>query len=70
MENDPVLGLTIAGWLVHVLPGLVGLLSYSEAAVRRADGTLAARPVGWDISGYAGVADGRNEFLGYWPGTV
>ena len=69
-EADPILGITIAGWIIHVLPALVGLLAYSEAGVRRADGSLSGRPVGWEISGYDGVADGRDALLGYWPGVL
>lgn len=27
--------------------------------------TLVARPVGWTLTAYDGVADGRNAFVGY-----
>ena len=26
------------------------------------------RPVGWELTHYAGVADGRKELKGYWQG--
>jgi hypothetical protein len=53
--------------LAGVLPPFAVFLAYSEAGVfdpvrRTATGT----PVGWVISDYEGIADGRNEFLGYY----
>ena len=52
--------------LVGVLPALVAFLAYSEVGVfDPASRTLVARPVGWEISSYDGVADGRDEFIGY-----
>jgi len=52
--------------LAGVLPVFVGFLSYSEASVLDpATRALSGQPVGWDISHYDGVADGRDEFLGY-----
>jgi hypothetical protein len=52
--------------LVGVLPALVAFLAYSEAGVfDHATRTLHGRPVGWTLSGYEGVADGRDDFRGY-----
>jgi hypothetical protein len=52
--------------LAGVLPVFTAFAAYSEAGVLDpASQTLAARPVGWAISGYEGTADGRGEFLGY-----
>jgi hypothetical protein len=48
------------------LPGFVALLAYSEAGVfDAATETLLSWPVGWTLSHYEGVADGRDEFIGY-----
>jgi hypothetical protein len=61
MDATPALQ-TLAG----VLPALAAFLTYSEAGVL--DSTtrsLTAQPVGWTISHYPGIADGRDEFLGY-----
>jgi hypothetical protein len=49
-----------------VLPAFVAYVCYSDAGVfDPVTRTLQARPVGWMISSYSGVADGRNEFRGY-----
>jgi hypothetical protein len=51
------------------LPDLVGFLAYSEAgAFDRKRRRLRGRPVGWKLARYAGVAEGRKEFKGYWEG--
>lgn len=52
--------------LAGVLPALVAAFSYSEAGVfDPATRSLTGQPIGWQISNYQGVADGRDEFLGY-----
>jgi hypothetical protein len=52
--------------LAGVLPALVGFLAYSEVGVfDPTTRTLAGRPVGWALSNYEGVADGRDELRGY-----
>ena len=52
--------------LAGILPVFVAFLCYSDAGVfDSATRSLTGRPLGWDISHYGGVADGRNEFLGY-----
>jgi len=52
--------------LAAVLPPFVAFFAYSEAGafdpVRR---TLTGPPLGWTLSQYQGVSDGRAEFLGY-----
>ena len=49
-----------------VLPAFVAYICYSDAGsfdpVTR---TLTGTPVGWVMSNYSGVADGRDEFQGY-----
>jgi hypothetical protein len=53
--------------LAGVLPIFVAFVAYSEAGLLNPDHcTLDGVPVGWVISGYDGVADGRNAFLGYY----
>ena len=48
---------------------LVAFLAYSEARVFDAKKRrLRARPVGWRLTRYTGVADGRKELKGYWQG--
>jgi hypothetical protein len=52
--------------LAGFLPAIIGFLSYSEAGVFDPKTMrLAAQPVGWQLSGYEGVAEGRSEFHGY-----
>ena len=55
--------------LSGVLPAFVAFFVYSEAGtfdpITR---SLTGVPVGWTISDYQGVADGRDEFLGYLKG--
>jgi hypothetical protein len=58
LEGDPALR-PLAG----VLPQFVAFLVYSEAGVFDPN---TRRPLGWDLSHYEGVADGRDEFKGYY----
>lgn len=52
--------------LAGVLPGLVAYLAYSEVGVfDPSTRTLTGRPVGWTLSNYEGVANGRDAFEGY-----
>jgi hypothetical protein len=54
-----------------VLPMLTGLIAYSEVGLLVPDFcTLNGTPVGWAISGYQGVADGRDDFQGYFEGRT
>lgn len=49
-----------------VLPAFVAYLVYSDAgAFDPGTRSLTGQPVGWTISKYSGVADGRDEFRGY-----
>lgn len=51
------------------LPGLAAFASYSEAgAYDRRRRRLRRRPLGWRISGYDGIAEGRPELKGYFRG--
>ncbi len=52
--------------LFGILPSLVAFLAYSEVAVfDPASRTLVGTPVGWTLTSYEGVADGRDAFVGY-----
>jgi hypothetical protein len=52
--------------LVGSLLALVAFLCYSEVGVfDPATRTLVGEPIGWTLSSYDGVADGRDEFRGY-----
>ncbi len=56
-------------FLVGNLPDLVAFLAYSDAGSY--DGKrrrLRRRPVGWRLTHYAGLAEGRKELKGYWEG--
>ena len=49
-----------------VLPAFVAFFCYSEAgAFDPVTRSLTGHPLAWELSGYQGVSDGRNEFLGY-----
>jgi len=55
--------------LAGVLPAFVAFFVYSEAgSFDPVSRSLTGAPVGWIISNYSGVSDGRNEFLGYLKG--
>jgi hypothetical protein len=62
LEGDPA-----SRPLAGVLPQFVAFLVYSEAGVFDPNTrTLTGLPLGWELSNYEGVADGRNEFKGYY----
>jgi hypothetical protein len=53
-----------------LLPLFVAFFCYSEAgAFDPATRTLTGQPLGWTLCHYQGVADGRDELLGYFPGV-
>jgi len=55
--------------LVGLLPALAAFLSYSEVGVfNPATRSIVAAPIGWQLSSYDGVADGRAELVGYFEG--
>lgn len=64
MEQDPQ-----AAPLAQAVITLAAFASYSEAGVfDPATRTLTGTPVGWELTGYPGVSDGRDEFVGYYRG--
>jgi len=55
--------------LAGILPPFVAFFCYSEAsAFDPVTRSLNGVPLGWQLSSYQGVAEGRNEFLGYLAG--
>ena len=55
--------------LAGVLPAIVAYLAYSEAGVfDPATRSITSPPVGWTVSHYTGVAEGRAELRGYFRG--
>jgi len=56
-------------FLVGNLPGLVAFIAYSDAAATdRRRRRLRRRPVGWQLSSFDGVAEGRAELRGFFQG--
>ena len=52
-----------------LLPAFVAYFCYSEAgAFDPLTRTLTGQPLGWQLSNYTGVSDGRAEFIGYFGG--
>jgi hypothetical protein len=65
MDATPALEL-----LGGLLPLFVAFFCYSEAGTfDPATRSLTGRPLGWTLCNYQGVADGRDELLGYLPGV-
>lgn len=57
--------------LAGVLPLLLAALCYSDAgAFDPVTRNLTGTPVGWTVSNYSGVSDGRDEFQGYFQQKV
>jgi hypothetical protein len=53
-----------------LLPLFAAFFCYSEAGVLDpATRKLSGQPLGWTLCNYQGVADGRDELLGYFPGV-
>ncbi len=53
-----------------LLPLFVAFFCYAEAgAFDPTTRSLTGEPLGWTLSHYTGVADGRDELLGYFPGV-
>jgi hypothetical protein len=70
-EGEAAAADTELRFVAGILPGFAAFLAYSEAGVydpaRRA---VTQRAVSWDLSAYAGPADGHKEHLGYWKGRT
>lgn len=50
-----------------LLPAIAAFVCYSEYGALGATG-LTSRPVGWQLTGYDGAVDGRDDFRGYYGG--
>lgn len=58
---------TELAFVAGILPGFATFVTFSEAGVfDSATGKLTGRPVGWDLTDYAGPSDGWPEFRGYY----
>jgi hypothetical protein len=56
-------------FVAGILPGFAAFLAFSEAGVfDPGTRSVTQRAVGWDVSGWAGPAEGHKEHLGYWKG--
>jgi hypothetical protein len=68
-EGEPSADGTELRFVAGILPGFTSLVAVSEAGVYDSERrTVTQRPVGWEISGYVGPADGHDELKGYWHG--
>jgi hypothetical protein len=68
-EAEPSADGTELRFVAAVLTGLVALIAFSEAGVFDSERReVTSRPVGWEISGYGGPAEGHAELKGYWRG--
>ncbi len=68
-EFESQAGGTEFAFVAGILPGFATFLTFSEAGVLdAATGELTGRPVGWELTNYAGTSDGWPEFRGYYQG--
>jgi hypothetical protein len=71
LEGDAATEGTEVRFVAGILPGFAAFLAFSEAGVfDPATRSATKRPVSWDLSAYAGPADGHKEHLGYWKGRT
>ncbi|MFI7588523.1 hypothetical protein ACIB24_15745 [Spongisporangium articulatum] len=67
IDTDAALQALPLGFGFNTIITLAAFGAFGERAVYR-DGRLTARPLGWQLTGYAGVSDGHPELRGYWAG--
>ena len=61
---------TFLRYLLNTVPTFAGFIALSEVATfDPATRTQTGRPASWDLTAYPGVADGRNEFVGFYRGV-
>jgi hypothetical protein len=71
IESDPAYDGTEFKFVGGILPGFISFLINSEVgAFDPAKRELTGRPVSWELSGYAGPAEGHPELKGYWRGHM
>ncbi|MEE2032071.1 hypothetical protein [Rhodococcus chondri] len=70
LDTDPRFEGFILRFVVNTIPTLAAFAAYSEvSAFDRAQRTTTGRPVGWELSNYAGPSDGWDEVIGYYGGV-
>jgi hypothetical protein len=69
LESDLEAENSELAFVAGVLPGFATFVTFSEAgALNRATRQLTGRPVGWQLTSYAGPSDGWPELRGYYQG--
>lgn len=68
-ESDPQWEGSELRFVAGILPGFITFLTFSEAGVFDATRrSMKSRPVGWQLTNYAGPSDGWPELRGYYQG--
>ena len=69
LDTDPRFENFIVRFVVNSLPTLAAFAAFSEvSAFDPVERKTTGRPVGWDLSNYAGPSDGWDEVIGYYRG--
>jgi len=69
LDTDPRFEGLVLKFVVNAIPTLAAFAAFSETSAFDPDRReLIGRPVGWELTGYAGPSDGWDEFLGYYGG--
>ncbi|MGV9745870.1 hypothetical protein ACWDTG_13235 [Rhodococcus zopfii] len=67
LDSEPQFTGTMLTYVVNAIPTLAAFAAYSEASAFDPDRrVLTGRPAGWELTRYAGVGDGWDEFEGYY----
>ena len=70
LESEQLYDGTFLRYLLNTVPTFAGFVALSEVATfDPTTRTLTGRPASWDVTAYPGVADGRNELVGYYRGV-
>lgn len=70
LDTEPQFDGTMLTYVVNAIPTLAAFAAYSEVSAFDPDRrVLTGRPVGWELARYDGVADGWDEFAGYYRGV-
>lgn len=69
LDTDPRFDGLVLKFVVNAIPTLAAFAAFSEvSAYDRMRREVTGRPVGWELSRYAGPSDGWDELLGYYGG--
>lgn len=69
LDTDPRFEGLVLKFVVNAVPTLAAFAAFSEvSAFDRARREITGRPVGWELTRYAGPSVGWDEFLGYYGG--